>query len=162
MNQIEIRYLTPYEWDDAMALAWKIFLRFEAGEYTEEGISSFLDLISDERLKRLFEMGEYPVYAAFDSGKMVGMISLRSINHISLLFVSDEYHRRGIGRRLIETIKEHVRKDGRRDTITVNAAPFAVEFYHAVGFVDTDRVTTQNGIIFTPMESSLYKFNNFL
>lgn len=153
MNKIEIRYLKPEEWDDAMALAWKIFLRFEAGEYTEEGIHSFLDLISDERLKRLFEFGEYPVYAAFEGNKMVGMISLRNINHISLLFVSDEYHWRGIGRGLIEAMKQHVRRDGRKNTITVNAAPYAVGFYHAVGFEDTDGETTQNGIIFTPMES---------
>lgn len=155
MDNIEIRYLKPEEWDDAMALAWKIFLRFEAGEYTEEGIHGFLDLISDERLKRLFEFGEYPVYAAFDGQTMVGMISLRSINHISLLFVSDAYHRRGIGRRLIEVMKEHVRRDGRKSTITVNAAPFATEFYHAVGFENTDEKTTQNGIIFTPMENEI-------
>jgi len=153
MNKIEIRYLKPEEWDDAMALAWKIFLRFEAGEYTEEGIHSFLDFISDERLKRLFEFGEYPVYAAFEGNKMVGVISLRNINHISLLFVSDEYHWRGIGRGLIEAMKQHVRRDGRKNTITVNAAPYAVGFYHAVGFEDTDGETMQNGIIFTPMES---------
>ncbi len=151
MNDIEIRYLKPEEWDDAMALAWKIFLRYEAGEYTEEGIHSFLELISDERLKRLFEFGEYPVYAAFDGQKMVGMISLRSINHISLLFVSDAYHRQGIGRRLMEEMKAHVRRDGRRDSVTVNAAPYAVGFYHAVGFEDTGEETMQNGIIFTPM-----------
>lgn len=155
MSEIVIRYLKPEEWDDAMALAWKIFLRYEAGEYTEEGIHSFLDLISDERLKRLFEFGEYPVYAAFDGEELIGMISLRSVNHISLLFVSDAYHRQGVGRSLIEEMKAHVRRDGRRDTITVNAAPFAVEFYHAVGFEDTDAVTTQNGIIFTPMQSGL-------
>ena len=107
MDNIEIRYLKPEEWDDAMALAWKVFLRFEAGEYTEEGIHSFLDLISDERLKRLFEFGEYPVYAAFDGPQMVGMISLRNINHISLLFVSDAYHRQGIGRRLMEAMKSY-------------------------------------------------------
>ena len=155
MSDIEIRYLKPEEWDDAMALAWKIFLRFEAGEYTEEGIHSFLDLISDERLKRLFEFGEYPVYAAFDGKTMVGMISMRNTNHISLLFVSDAYHRQGIGRRLMEVMKEHVRRDGRKDTITVNAAPFAVDFYHAIGFEDTDEQTEQNGIIFTPMKCSL-------
>jgi len=155
MSDIEIRYLKPEEWDDAMALAWKIFLRFEAGEYTEEGIHGFLDFISDERLKRLFEFGEYPVYAAFDGRTMVGIISLRSINHISLLFVSDAYHRKGIGRRLVETMKSHVRIDGRKETITVNAAPYAVDFYHAVGFEDTDVATTQNGIIFTPMVSVL-------
>ncbi len=155
MDNIEIRYLKPEEWDDAMALAWKIFLRFEAGEYTEEGIHGFLDLISDERLKRLFEFGEYPVYAAFDGQTMVGMISLRNINHISLLFVADAYHRQGIGTHLLYAMKEHVRRDGRKQTITVNAAPFAVPFYHAIGFEDTDGQTEQNGIIFTPMKCSL-------
>lgn len=155
MNEIKIRYLKPEEWDDAMALAWKMFLRYEAGEYAEEGIHGFLDLISDERLKRLFEFGEYPVYAAFDGQTMVGMISLRNINHISLLFVSDSYHRQGIGTRLIKEMKAHVRRDARRDKITVNAAPYAVGFYHAVGFADTGGETTQNGIIFTPMESGL-------
>ncbi len=155
MTEFDIRYLKAEEWDTAMALAWKIFLRFEAGEYTEEGIRSFLDLISDQRLKKLFLMGEYPVYAAFAGDEMVGMISLRSVNHISLLFVSDEYHRQGIGKKLIGAMKEHVKCEGRRSTITVNAAPFAVEFYHAVGFRDTDKLTEQNGIIFTPMESKI-------
>jgi len=155
MMETDIRYLREEEWDTAMALAWKVFLRYEAGEYAEEGIHSFLDLITDQRLKKLFLMGEYPVYAAFLKNEMVGMISLRSVNHISLLFVSDEYHRQGIGKRLIEAMKEHVKHEGRRSTITVHAAPFAVEFYHAVGFHDTDKVTEQNGIIYTPMESSL-------
>lgn len=155
MKKMEIRYLKPEEWDDAMALAWKIFLRFEAGEYTEEGIHSFLDLISDERLKRLFELGEYPVYAAFIDKEMVGMISLRNINHISLLFVSDAYHRQGVGKRLMEAMKEHVRRDGRKSNITVNAAPYALPFYHAIGFEDTDREMSQNGIIYTPMSCDL-------
>ncbi|MBE5881402.1 MAG: GNAT family N-acetyltransferase [Lachnospiraceae bacterium] len=155
MSEVEIRYLRAEEWDTAMALAWKIFLRFEAGEYTEEGIHSFLDLISDERLKKLFALGEYPVYAAFIGKEMVGMISLRSINHISLLFVSDVYHRQGIGSGLMEAIKEHVRRDGRKSYITVNAAPYAVGFYHAIGFRDTDREIMQHGIIYTPMRCDL-------
>lgn len=154
-KKFEIRYLKPEEWNEAMALAWKIFLRFEAGIYAEEGVRSFFELISDERLKRLYELGEYPVYAAFDGEKMTGMISLRSINHISLLFVSDTYHRQGIGRALIEAVQKHVRRDGRRNSVTVNAAPYAVEFYHAVGFADTGEETTENGIIFTPMQKRI-------
>ncbi len=157
MNRIKIRYLKPQEWDDAMALAWKVFLRFEAEEYTEEGIHNFLDLISDERLKKLFLLGEYPVYAAFLEEEMVGMVSLRSINHISLLFVADQYHHRGIGRELVEVMKEHVRRDGRRSLITVNAAPYATGFYHALGFEDTGAQTQQDGIIFTPMMCELKK-----
>ncbi len=157
MEQITIRYLKPDEWDVAMALAWKIFLRFEAGDYTEEGIHGFLELISDERLRKLYMLGEYPVYAAFMGEEIVGMISLRSVNHISLLFVSDKYHRKGIGSMLIDEMKEHVERDGRKDCITVNAAPYAIGFYHAVGFRDTGEKTEENGIIYTPMKCALGK-----
>ena len=36
--------------------------------------------------------------------------------------------------------------------ITVNAAPYAVEFYHKVGFYDTDKEESNDGIRYTPME----------
>ncbi len=36
-------------------------------------------------------------------------------------------------------------------SVTVNAAPYAVEFYHKVGFEDTDEEQTLAGITYTPM-----------
>ena len=41
----EIRLAYREEWEDAMALAWKTFLEFEADDYTLEGIRSFEDLL---------------------------------------------------------------------------------------------------------------------
>ena len=32
----ETRFIGQNEWDDAMALAWKTFLKFEAAYYSEE------------------------------------------------------------------------------------------------------------------------------
>lgn len=155
MSEIVIEKLKPEWWDDAMALIWKTFLRFEAGDYPEEGIHSFLEFITDERLKKLYAIGEYPVYAAFLDKKMVGVISLRSQNHISLLFVEGSHHRKGIGRALMNAAKEHVRVEGKKSFITVNASPYGIEFYHRIGFVDTDNMTQKEGIIYTPMRCEI-------
>ena len=62
---LQIRNIRTEEWEDAMALVWRTFLKYEACDYEEEGVRSFLDFITDERLKKLHMIGEYPVMAAF-------------------------------------------------------------------------------------------------
>ena len=103
-NNIKIRQANIYDWDEAIALAWRTFLRFEAKDYGQEGVDSFRDFLSDSLLRRMFLMGDYPVFIALDGDKQTGMISLRNKKHISLLFVEEGHHHRGIGRRLIESM----------------------------------------------------------
>ena len=73
---LQIRNIRTEEWEDAMALVWRTFLKYEACDYEEEGVRSFLDFITDERLKKLHMIGEYPVMAAFCGQKMVGVASI--------------------------------------------------------------------------------------
>lgn len=158
--QITIRKIKSEEWDDMMGLVWKTFLRFEAPQFEEEGIRSFMDFISDERLKRLFEIGEYPVFGAYVEQKPVGTISLRNDCHISLLFVAEAFQKKGVGRLLVNRIEEYVRDCTNKSCLTVNAAPYATEFYHRIGFEDTQPQMQQDGIIFTPMKKMLTHINN--
>ena len=153
--RIVVRPAYREEWDDAMALAWRTFMRYEANDYTAEGIESFQDFITDSVLHRMFVMGAYQLFGAYDNGKMVGMISLRDETHISLLFVDEKYHKLGIGRRLIEYLSAYVLQEEGHRHIPVNAAPYAVGFYHRVGFVDTDVEQVNDGIRYTPMRRDL-------
>ena len=153
--RIIIRPAYRDEWDDAMALAWRTFMRFEANDYTAEGIESFQNFITDTVLYRMFVMGVYQLFGAYDNGKMVGMISLRDQTHISLLFVDEKYHKLGIGRQLIEYVGNYVLGEEGHHHITVNAAPYAIGFYHRVGFVDTDVEQVNDGITYTPMKRDL-------
>lgn len=155
--RILVRPAYREEWDDAMALAWRTFMRFEAKDYTPEGIGSFQDFITDTVLHRMFVMGAYQLFGAYDNGKMVGMISLRNETHISLLFVDEKYHRIGIGRSLIEYVSDYVLNEEGHHLITVNAAPYATGFYHRVGFMDTDTEQINDGIRYTPMELNITK-----
>lgn len=153
----KIGFADRNQWEDAMSLAWKTFLEFEADDYSPEGIRSFEDFITDTGLKRMFLVGAYQMITACRDGKMVGMITLRNEMHISLLFVDKEYHRQGIGRTLIEHMAAYVRDELGKSRITVNASPYGVPFYHRVGFRDLGAERCQDGIIYTPMEYLLKK-----
>ena len=43
----EIRWAADKDWIPAMHMIWKTFLKFEAVDYTEEGIRNFYDFITD-------------------------------------------------------------------------------------------------------------------
>ena len=148
----QIRFAGPEEWEEAMGLAWKTFLEFEADVYTPEGVRSFEDFITDSGLKRMFDMGIYQMILALDHGKIIGMITLRSEVHISLLFVDKNYHRRGVGRALIAKMADYVKEELGKKRLTVNASPYGVGFYHRLGFKDLGPEKQQDGIIYTPME----------
>ncbi|EOS28771.1 hypothetical protein C807_03292 [Lachnospiraceae bacterium 28-4] len=148
----EIRMAYQGEWEEAMALAWKTFLEFEADDYSPEGIRSFEDFITDSTLRRMFIMGAYQMFVAMDGSKMAGMITVRSNSHISLLFVDKEYHRKGIGKALMEGLCGYLRTELDIRRVTVNASPFGTEFYHRIGFTDLESEQTSSGIRYTPME----------
>ncbi|MCR5107717.1 MAG: GNAT family N-acetyltransferase [Lachnospiraceae bacterium] len=149
-----VRPIQRNEWEDAMQLAWDTFLIYEAPEYSREGINSFRNFIRDPILKRMFIMGEYIAYGAFINEQIAGIIGIRNTSHISLLFVETGQHHRGIAtalvRHCVSKLKEHDIK-----TVTVNSSPYAVGFYHRIGFVDTSEEIVSDGIRYTPMKLTI-------
>lgn len=150
-----VRSAVKADWHDAMQLAWRTFLRFEAQDYTTEGIRNFSDFVNDKILYQMFLNGDYTMFVAYDEDRIIGMITLRSYTHISLLFVDEQYHRRGVGRALIERLCVYLKEERYEDHVTVNAAPYGVGFYHRLGFADTEAAVTRDGITYTPMERKL-------
>ena len=148
----QIRSAYRDEWQDAMALAWRTFLRFEADVYTPEGVKNFENFITDSALYRMFVIGTYQLFVALHRDKIVGMITLRDSSHISLLFVDEAYHRRGIGRSLVKHLTEYLLAEVGVDRVTVNASPYGTPFYHKMGFRDLRPEESRDGIIYTPME----------
>lgn len=140
------------EWQDAMALTWKTFLKYEACDYSEEGIKSFNDFITDSTLYRMFLVGSYQMFAAFDKKRLIGIITVRAGSHISLLFVDEEYQKRGVGRALMCHLCNYLLTEEGIGRITVNSSPYAVGFYHKMGFRDLGPEREQDGILYTPME----------
>lgn len=155
MAECKVRPANLEEWDEAMDLAWVTFLRFVADGYTKEGVDNFWDFIHDEMLKRMFSFGSYRLFVAVSEGKIVGMISLRDGNHISLLFVKEAMHRKGVGTSLMDYVCRFVQEDMHKNFVTVNASPYGVKFYENVGFEASSGQIEQHGIKYTPMKRIL-------
>mgnify|MGYP001056338891 FL=1 len=140
------------DWQPAMDLAWKTFLRFEAADYLPEGIRNFNDFITDQSLFRMFADGKYPLFVACLEDRVIGMITLRNESHISLLFVDEAYQRQGVGSALLQYIFAYLKEESGCRRVTVFAAPFGIGFYHRMGFADLGPQMAKQGIIYTPME----------
>jgi GNAT superfamily N-acetyltransferase len=81
------------------------------------------------------------------NGRVVGFVTLcagADGPELEDLFVDPGWRRRGVGRRLVSDVVEAVRQTGDR-YLWVTGNPHAMDFYLAVGFVETGRVATELG-----------------
>lgn len=137
-----VRRLPPELLPAACDLAWQVFCRFEVPEYSQEGIDEF-----KKTLENMEALRHMPFYGAFHGGELVGVLAMRQVQHISLFFVKEAWHRQGVGRLLFDAM----RRDYTDQVFTVNSSPYAVEVYRHLGFVPTDTEQLTNGIRYTPM-----------
>lgn len=141
---MEIRKILPEEKSAAPDLVWRVFLKFEAPQYPAEGVRFFREYLDNDEATSALD-----IYGAFDVERVVGVLAMRnSGTHVSLFFVDEEYHRRGIGRAMFE----HMVKVSSPEFVTVNAAPYAVEVYRRLGFSPVGGEVVENGLIYTSME----------
>ena len=146
----KVKNLKSEQLAEALSLVWEVFCRFEAPEYSEEGIAEFRGFLDNEE-----EIGKLDFYGAFDKASdIVGVLAMRKPSHISLFFVKAEYHRQGIGRQLFEKMLSDYQLQG-IGMFTVNSSPYAVEVYRRLGFEPTDEECITNGIRYTPMKMEI-------
>jgi predicted GNAT family N-acyltransferase len=160
VENIVIRKITADEVLDAMNLALEVFMQFEAPDYPPCGVETFKkDIIENPEYLENAKKGICPIYAAFDGGKMVALIGMRSSRtHINLVFTKKEYHRRGIAREIFEHLLEDVLRDNPNLTeLTLNSSPYGLPFYLKIGFVRLSEEQEINGIRFTPMKYVIKK-----
>ena len=150
----EIRKVKSDEVDDALRLALEVFMEFEAPDYKPEGIEAFKSFIGDERLIQGFKRGICPMYAAFDNGKIIGVIGMRANKtHINLAFVKKEYHRRGIATGIFRFLLRDLREENPAlSEITLNSSPYGLPFYRHLGFVPQSEELEEDGLRYTPMK----------
>jgi GNAT superfamily N-acetyltransferase len=140
---IETRKLERNEIEEALSVVWNVFLQFEAPEYSQEGIDEFRrTLDNSERIDRM------KFFGAIENNQIVGVLAMRSPQHICFFFVKADHHHKGIGKKLFNTMK----KDYELQEFTVNSSPYAVEIYKHLGFIPTDKEQITNGIRYTPMK----------
>lgn len=111
------------------------------------------DPVRQEAIRRVLRAVK--VFVAEDAGEIVGVLRCKP-GRLQSLFVREDHHRQGIGRRLSECCDLVSISSGFR-TITVAAAPFAIPFYLSVGYKKSTSIRNGwsfegRGLLYQPMK----------
>lgn len=143
---MEIKKIDLRKIDEALELIWKTFMKYEAPDYSEEGIEEFRRSIYDKEW-----LADKIFYGAYDENILLGVIATKEKSHIALFFVDGKHHRKGIGRTLFNKVLE----DNDKDYFTVNSSPYAKEIYEHLGFECVSGIQCINGLKFYPMKMKI-------
>ena len=100
VSSIIYRQIHPSETAAVSSLAREVFDKFVAPHYQTEGVAEFHRYASVQALSQRHESGHVTLVAEH-SGELVGMLHLRELCHVSMLFVQSSRQRGGIGRGLL-------------------------------------------------------------
>lgn len=143
-GEIRIRKLTPAGIPEALRLVWNVFLEEVAPDYCEQGVRTFRNFLGSEEI-----IGGLTVYGAYSGNTLAGVAATGSDgNHLSLFFTDSRFQRRGVGRKLFETVL----RSSASGSLTVNSSPYAAGFYRRLGFADAGPEQLKNGIRYIPMK----------
>ena len=140
-------------------LVASVFNESVAPEYSSEGVQEFHRYIEPTAFRARFQNNHF-ILIALVKTKVVGMIEIRGYNHVSLLFVAQDYQRRGISTELLfRAIMICQGYESQPSEISVNSSSFAVPIYEKLGFNRVGERQIRNGIGFIPMVLKLTNQN---
>ena len=137
---MQICKIVPEKLRPALELIWEVFEEFEVPDYEEMGIQTFRHFIEYHNMVEKVNQGEMKFYGCYLNQYLIGVIALRTGQHISLLFVRGKFHHLGVATKLMKVVENEVlAQNPKIRAITVNASPYAVGFYEKNGFVTLDK-----------------------
>lgn len=136
----------------ALELVWNVFEECDAPDYEEMGIQTFRHFISYENMAEKMESGEMVFFGAYQENELIGVISMRSGFHISLLFVDKKYQRQGVAKKLVRRAVIYCMEENPDlCRVTVNSSPNGRAAYLAMGFYPLSPEQKKEGMRYTPM-----------
>lgn len=148
MKDVKILPADPGRAEQLSAFIQTVFDTYVGCDYSEKGNAVFSDFIGPESIRKRLKDGNLVLTAELGE-RTVGMIEVRDEFHICLFFVDGAYQGKGIGRRLFEAALAQL--EGTAAYMEVNASPFSVPIYAALGFRKTAGLQEADGIKFVPM-----------
>ena len=140
---ISVRRLDLSEYKEAASLSLEIYLQTGEEDFDEQGLETFKSFVNDEAM-----INSLVIYEA----RLVGVMAVKDEGkHISLFFIREEYHRKGIGRRLFDAFIEETSVP----EMTVNSSTYAVPFYKSLGFEQVQEPQITNGLKYVPMKREI-------
>jgi GNAT superfamily N-acetyltransferase len=149
VSAIIYRQIHPSETAAVSSLAREVFDQFVAPHYQTDGVAEFHRYSSVEALSQRQKSG-YITLVAEHSGELIGVLHLRELRHVSMLFVQSSRQRGGIARGLLAAASALAGETN--CDFTVSSSPNAVSAYERLDFRITGPEQCLRGIRFVPMQ----------
>ena len=155
-DAITYRMMEATDAEQVSELICASFDEFIAPEYSAEGVAAFRRYAEPDAIRARSASGSHFVMVAEVGSHLTGITEIRDCNHVALLFVGKQFHRRGIARELFDRALRQARVT-RPDVerMTMNSTRYGVKAYEKLGFRQTGPERNVNGIVFVPMAMRL-------
>lgn len=130
-------------------------LRFVIGDLEAQGRASLQEYNGIAGLRERMQRGHHQWVAQWGN-QIVGVVEVRDLNHVSMLYVDPSRHRQGVGRQLLATALAECKRKPSVAKVTVNSSRYAQAFYTRHGFEPDGEETITNGVISIPMTLDLH------
>jgi len=148
--EISIEVIKQGEEHQVSQLIRSVYDKTIKSYYSKFGTMNFYETIDPQSLKNRNLKGSL-IHKVMVNNRLAGVFELEW-NHVKLLFIDEKFRGMGIGRQIIDWIKNFVVKNYIEHKLTVNSAPNSYEVYKKLGFKATGNEIKKKGIIYTPME----------
>ena len=155
-ESITYRMMEAADAEQVSDLVRTAFDEFIGPDFSEQGVAEFHRYADPEAFRDRIEGGSHFVMVAEVDGRLAGITEIRDCNHVALLFVGKQFHRRGIARALFDHALMQARaKRPDVERMTMNSSRYGVAAYEKLGFRQTGPERSVNGIVFVPMAMRL-------
>jgi len=127
---MKIRRFKKADAVDASLLIRECYLKLDIGGHTKRGIGLQIQGNSPESLIKKSESIKY--FVSIENYKVIGICG-HDAQKVHTLFVDISFHKRGIGKKLLEIVLKDAQAEGLQSIITWSTI-YAENFYRSFGF----------------------------
>lgn len=151
---MEIQMLTVQHVPQVVQLARQNF--FECIKPFLEDVSmmqAFYEYVEEGKIAQLMNQKQLYLWGVYEGGQLAGVAGMQAEGHVTLLYVTRAYQRRGFGKALLYKMRQFAGANLHLKRVTVSAMPaWSWTFFQRQGFSLMNNVNTM-AAQFVPMEA---------
>lgn len=148
---MRIRAAVPEDSESISQLICGLVEKFIAREFSAQGREFLLSTMTADAISQTMQSG-YSYHVAENKGLLTGVVAVRDNAHLYHLFVAEQFHRKGIAKKLWQVAMKGCLRDGNTGEFTVNSSAYALGVYKQFGFITQSGPQEKNGVVFYPMK----------
>jgi GNAT superfamily N-acetyltransferase len=151
---LKIRAAQSHDAEKISDLISVLSRKFIVSEFSIEGAEFLLSTMTQSAIEDFMQSG-YVYHVAEIDNSLAGVVGVRDHTHLYHLFVAEQFHRKGIAKKLWQVAMQVCLANGNPGEFTVNSSAYARDAYKKLGFVAQSGPKEKGGVVFFPMKMTI-------